>query len=66
MFNLHLFGYYPDEVIVKDEGHQHEEDKEAYLLGHLPFFYTDGLSYYDLYQEKKDHSPVQDRHGKEV
>ena len=53
IFNIYLLGYYSQKVIVEDDGHQHEEKEEAYFLGHLPFLYADGLSRYDLNQEKE-------------
>jgi len=58
-FNLHSFGYYSYQIIVKDDGHQQDKKEKTYLLGHLPLFDTDGFFYYHFYQKEKDHPAIQ-------
>jgi len=48
-FTIHSFCYYSYEIIVKDDGHQQDKKEKTNLLGHLPFLYTDGFSYYHFY-----------------
>ena len=58
ILNLQLFSEYPCKVIVENKGHQDQENKEAYLLGHFPFLNANGLPDDQLYEEKKDHAAV--------
>ena len=66
ILNLHLLSEYPCKVIVKHKGHQDYENEEAYFLGHFPFSNANGLPNDKLYEEKKDHAAVQNRHGNKV
>jgi len=58
ILNLHLLSEYPCKVIVKNKGHQDQENEETYFLGHFPFSNADGLPKDKLYDEKKDHAAI--------